>query len=434
MPQIITSQPVSISVKETYPAVFSVAVNLPEDVGPVPLPSPVRLDARITYEWQIRTPGIPGWQSLNRTVTKNTAIPSTWGGPTVSSVYADSITLKANQNRNGKFIQCVITYRVRVAGSVNNLSITTLRSSNATLTVTTRPHLFNLSSFNLIPDSDITYRNILVSAANRWNNLIKLPEYFIQEFPTYSGMNLVSYSGGYTDNSRVAGCRPIDFIGYPSTGQQQNPIFISNFALSTNTKYFIGSGTNYSAKDWENVMTHELGHALGIGSLSKYRIVIPYYVQGQYTTGRLPDLPRLSNIDYPQAVNAYNKIANNRPAGIRSSVPVENVGGVGNSGVHWQNNYTPFASIVVPITPTAAEVLPRPDFNGIVNELMVKTYSAGNPNKNFITDLSIGLLKDFGYEEVSPGARESGTVITDNGSIVQPQSISDHFCSTCANV
>lgn len=427
MPTII-SQPVSVSVRESYTATFSVAVD--EFISdPSPYPGPIGyFDFRITYNWEFRTPGIPGWQSANRTITKNTQIPSTWGGPTKDSVFTDSLNLKANQNRNGKFYRCVITYRMRNLGGKTDLSTTTLTSSNATLTVTSRPHLFNLSSFSAIPDSQIVYRNTLVSAANRWNNLVTLPEYFIQQFPTYSGMSLSSYSGGYSSEDWIARCSPVGWIYYPWTTprSQQFPVFVTGFNLTANTRFFVGSGTSFSAKDWENIMTHELGHALGIGSLTKSGVAQSYVAQGPQGPVTFPSLPRLLNANYPETVSAYNRIADNRPVFTSNIVPVEDAGGSGSSGVHWQNNFTPKHTII-----SGGQALTRPAFNGIVNELMVKSYGPGNPNNNFITDLSIAQLRDFGYQEVSPGARESGTVIVDSGNIVQTQSQSIYFCGTC---
>lgn len=442
MPQFITSQPVSISVKETYVATFSVAVNLPEDVGPVPLISPIALDARITYDWQWRVPGVPGWWSANRTITKNTAIPSTWGGLTKDSVYTDSLNLKANQGRSGKYYKCIITYRVRAAGAVNNLSTTILTSTNATLTLSARPHLFNLSTFSIIPDTDIIYRNALVGAANRWNKLVKLPEYFFSKYPNHSGMTLSLYSAVYNTGNWIAQCGPLSgiFANPSPTSSVVPPQFMTHFRLGLNTKYFINSTAEIrrpSSGDWINIMTHELGHALGIGGQTEPYVLVKDLRLSVYVPGPVelpPVLPRLHTLDFPNTVAGYNRIADHRPLRISSVVPVENVGPSGSSGVHWQNNYTPPASrtVVISADPPAVVNFTRPSFNGIVNELMVKNY---NPI-NFITDLSIGQLKDFGYEEVSPGARESGVIIVDSGNIIQAQSMSiyDNFCKNCENI
>jgi len=137
-------------------------------------------------------------------------------------------------------------------------------------------------------------------------------------------------------------------------------------------------------------------------------------------------LPRLTRFTHPSTVNSYNRIALNVPL-TRESVPVENVGPIGSSGVHWQNNYVPARSAI-----SGSIEYIRPDYNGIYNELMVKTYRSDN----IITPLSIGYLQDLGYEEVSPGARQPGIITTDNGRtpLINPQSISENFCKTCNNV
>jgi hypothetical protein len=432
MSQII-SQPVSVSAKETYSASFSVAVD--EFVSnPSPSPGPIGyFDFRITYDWQWRAPGVPGWQSANRTVTKNTSIPSTWGGSTRNSVFNDTFAVKATQARNNKLYRCVITYRIRNLGAINNISIRTLTSTSAALTVTLRPHLFNLSSFNIIPD--VPYRNALTSAANRWNNLVKYPQYHLDAFPSYSGVSLTNYTAIHSTGLTIATCGPLDVFNYGQPSEQPiypgYPTFSSQFNLDVNTRYFVGSGTNMTANDWINVLTHELGHAIGIGTFTQQYVASGYVVPTPSGNANFGTLRRLSNNEYPETVKQYNAVAQNIPLlPLRTAVPLENVGELERLG-HWQNNYVPPSSINV----AAGVVAIRPSFNGIVNELMVAAYTPGNPNKNFISQLSIGQLKDFRYEEVSPGARESGTLIIDSGNIVQNQSLSDtHFCGTCRNI
>ncbi len=430
MSQII-SQPVSVSVKETYSASFSVAVD--EFISdPSPFPGPIGyFDFRITYDWQWRTPGVPGWQSANRTITKNTSIPSTWGGSTRNSVFNDTFAVKATQARNNKLYRCVITYRIRNLGAINNISIRTLTSTSAALTVTLRPHLFNLSSFNIIPD--VPYRNALTSAANRWNNLVKYPQYHLDAFPSYSGVTLSSYSGGYEDADWIASCRVLNVFNYGQplgTAPPGYPAFTNEFALNFNTKFFVGSGTNVNTEDWINVIAHELGHALGIGIFPDPYMISGYVAATPFGNANFGNLLRLSKDDYPETVKQYNAVAKNLPLlPLRDVIPVEDFGGSARVG-HWQNNYIPPSSIIV--APGISAI--RPSFNGIVNELMVGNYLFGNPNKNFISQLSIGQLKDFGYAEVSPGARESGTLVIDSGNIIQPQSVYDNFCKTCKRI
>ena len=429
----IISQPVSVSGKETYSANFSVVVH--EFVAnPSPFPGPIqRYDFRITYDWQWSTPGVAGWQSANRTITKNTLIPSTWGGSNRNSVFNDTFAVKITQARNNKLYRCVITYRMRNLGSFRDISVRTLTSTSATLTVTSRPHLFNLSSFNIITDP--VYRNAAIIGANRWNNLIKHPQYHFNKFPSYSGVTLSSYSGVYEDANWVARSvaldvfnygQPLDEVVYPGY-----PTFSNEFILGVNTKYFIGIGTTHNNEDWIDLMTHELGHALGIGSFTNRYTASGYIVPTPSGNANFGNLLRLSKNDYPETVKQYNAIAKNVPyLPLRDFVPVENAGGAGREG-HWQNNYIPPSSIVV----APGIVARRPSFNGILNDLMVGDYIPGQRNLYFITELSIGQLKDFGYEEVSPGARESGTLIIDSGNIVQNQSLSHtYFCGTCGNI
>jgi len=450
MPPTIIAQPPSLSVKLGSTFTLTVGVNQIPPSDPFPAPGPaLYYDFRITYDWQYRIAGTPGWISSNRTVTKNTAIPSTWGSSSPNSVFSDSLSLPATAARNGRLFRCIITYRIRYKGSTKDISVTTLTSNNATIIVTNRQHIFNINSFNNIPSNFVTYKNALIAAANRWNNLVRIPDFLIEEYPAYEGVRLVNFSTT-SDPAATWIAQTLvhqDAIIYYSWAPgvqttRKPPKFSTKFSLELNSSKFIGlAPSNYTYNDWVNILTHELGHALGIGGLTLPDVRISFTSTDGRCAGtpifNLGDFPRLIPSEYPFAATAYNRIANNRPVGTRHFVPVESTGSAGSALKHWENNYRPRSSVQTcfdAVTPNAAFVyyLDRPDANGIVNEMMVKTYI--RDNNPIITDLSIGLLRDFGYVEVSPGARESGNIITDNGStpgLINPQSLCDNFCKSC---
>jgi hypothetical protein len=417
----IISQPLSTSATAGTTISFTVAVDRIGD--PTPSVGAIQYDYRITYDWQYRIDSSSSWISANRKITKNTFIPSTWTGSTRNSVYSDTLTINASLGRNNRQYRCIITYQRRNYGINVNIFEQTLISLPATITILDRLNIFNLQSFDLIPNEDIIYKNALIEAANIWNNFIKYPKFLLDYLTSsqtnFNGLSLSQYRKKNENASWIAGVIRIENINFSSTAR---PVlkFYRYFELDVNSKYFINTfGSPYTYNDWVKILTHELGHALGIGAWNNFLEInelAPF-------TG---SLPRLTRFTHPSTVNSYNRIALNVPL-TRESVPVENVGPIGSSGVHWQNNYVPARSAI-----SGSIEYIRPDYNGIYNELMVKTYRSDN----IITPLSIGYLQDLGYEEVSPGARQPGIITTDNGRtpLINPQSISENFCKTCNNV
>jgi hypothetical protein len=178
-----------------------------------------------------------------------------------------------------------------------------------------------------------------------------------------------------------------DIVEPGSTGLKFQP---TGFALTIN-KYWetaipSGETSPYEAADWIAILTHELGHGLGIGGLwgtdfESLGAVVPvnFFLDGVYSN----------------AQQGYNEITGST----FTKMPLEDAGGGGTASAHWELEYRPGTAL-------GANGVAYP---GVTNELMIGYYTKGMALK--ISKLSIGVLKDFGYEEVTPGANEGNPTL-----------------------
>lgn len=181
----------------------------------------------------------------------------------------------------------------------------------------------------------------------------------------------------------IAACYVYNFVTLGS-GVKMNA---ASFGLIIN-KYYENL---YSTADWVNILTHELGHALGIGI---------FWNPALQAYGAVPPTDNfLSGSAYVGCRNAYRSVAANANY---VKIPLESTGSAGTASAHWENDFRP----------SSATGSGGMSHAGLVNELMVGYYSAGM--NSIISDVSIKALVDFGYEEVNPGANE-GVPEIDNG-------------------
>ena len=94
---------------------------------------------------------------------------------------------------------------------------------------------------------------------------------------------------------------------------------------------------------------------------------------------------------YATAQTGYNAIVEDSSL---IKVPLETSGGSGTSSAHWDDDLRPSSA-----TGSLGKTYP-----GLTDELMLGFYNQGSTLK--ISQLSIGALVDFGYQEVTPGANE----------------------------
>lgn len=260
-------------------------------------------------------------------------------------------------------------------------------------------NLFDKSSWaNVVPQPYLGY---LDQAADRWAQYIKynpsVAAAITSDDPTWNGLKLES-SSDYTEENNsssgtIAACYIVgawDLV-LESASVQLNS---TSFGLIIN-KYY---ENEFSSTDWVNILTHELGHALGIGILWSPSLA---------ANGAVPPSNNfLSGSAYANCQAAYNSITSNNNY---VQVPLESTGSSGTASAHWEDDFRPSSA-------TGSGGLGH---FGLTNELMVGYYSAG---MNFlISDLSIKVLVDFGYQEVNPGLNEGVPTLDAGSSLVTQQ-------------
>jgi hypothetical protein len=256
--------------------------------------------------------------------------------------------------------------------------------------------LFDKNSWeNVVPQPYLGYLN---QAADRWSQFIQYNSNYYQQiqmiiqdesdsdidFPeewnnSWNGLRLnssVDFNLYNSNDSAVASCGIYYFIPF-TTGVQMYPL---SFVLNINDYY----ANSFTSEDWINILTHELGHALGIGIFWRSELV---------NFGAVPPIDNfLSGVAYNNSQSGYNNITND----IFNKVPLESVGGSGTVSSHWENDFRP----------SSAPGADGKNYPGLQNELMI---GAVNPVSNggmIISELSIKTLVDFGFEEVNPGSSE----------------------------
>jgi hypothetical protein len=152
-----------------------------------------------------------------------------------------------------------------------------------------------------------------------------------------------------------------------------------SFGIILNKKY---EGV-YSAKNWTDIFTHELGHALGIGTFWN-----PYFQE----LGAVPPSNNfLSGAAYPKCLGAYKSITSDARY---TKIPLESTGAASTASAHWEDSFRP----------STAAGSGGLSHLGMLNELMVGQYSS---NINYvISDVTLKALVDMGYQERNPGANE----------------------------
>jgi hypothetical protein len=231
--------------------------------------------------------------------------------------------------------------------------------------------LFDLSSWENI-SSVLPMKAYLDAAAANWNNILKYNDDVFQVYkqtnPTWDGLALVYYEEINDPNAGyIAACGPIGTIDILNNDPLNIKTNAVTFQLYVNT-YYNDPGWQFTDSDWINVITHELGHALGIGIY--WDLYNNYWIDGT---------------KYTNASAAYNYIIGDLDNN-RTLVPLEDAGGIGTQSSHWENN-------------DRLDSYPNSDgynYPGCSFDIMIGFFTVGNPKP--ISNLSKDFLIDIGYE------------------------------------
>lgn len=233
------------------------------------------------------------------------------------------------------------------------------------------------------------YKTYFNQAADRWNTYIKYSPEVRSQIPSiYPGWNgLALKNSGYSEindskTNVIASCAVYNFVDI--AGGPAPWINAVNFSVTIN-RYWDGY---FSPSDWLNIITHEMGHAIGIGIFWQSRFV---------TWGSTPPSNYfLDGTVYTGTQEGYNQVASVN----RIKTPLENFGGAGTAGAHWENNHR---SSTAPGSDGVA-------YPGLLDELMVGSIGLGA--RRVISLVSIKNLVDYGYQERNPGASEGPVTIS----------------------
>lgn len=195
----------------------------------------------------------------------------------------------------------------------------------------------------------------LNAGASRWRNSCCYKGWvydaILPFLPGWKGLELENYTEINADNGYLAAC---GVNLYVEDGTLLNAV---SFDLQVNLFY----GSMLTSEEWNDVMTHEMGHGLGIGI---------FWTAASFF---------LSGSSYPAVQSAYNSISTLD----RDKTPLESSGGGGTASAHWEDDFRTSSGV---------------SYYGVSDELMV---GALVPGGMVLSDLSLGALKDFGYETFS---------------------------------
>lgn len=298
---------------------------------------------------------------------------------------------------------------------------------------TTGNILFDKSSWSDIPEPYKTYLN---AAADRWSNFLRIYPAAVPGIlsvlsntgeQNWNGIKLASQNSIdnlgnanlqypyvlYNDSVSgvIASCGPVYVASFSHGGNIQGAVAGSNQDNKVSINFFLRINTYWlntlSPQNWIDNLTHELGHALGIGIYWNLTDSDSDNLFGQ----PLPQDNFLDGTFFKNAQLAYNSIVGNSSL---SKVPLESTG---DANKHWEDNFRVGGD--------------GNNYPGLVDEIMVADLLPTGLN---ISKLSIKTLVDFGYEEINPGTQEVGdpdiSVTQPSGGIeLQKTSIKHCSCS-----
>jgi alpha-tubulin suppressor-like RCC1 family protein len=322
------------------------------------------------------TPGILACETATVTVTT-----PLWQASDSASFNA---TCEEATNRTGPFGPCPSS-----SSSAYSSSSATSSSSNSS---SGNIPLFDKASWaSAVPEP---YKTYLDAAADRWMAYAAFDQSIATAIKaaagqSWNGIEINQYTAFFNtlngdDYSNVlAACSVSGYwdIIEPGTGIKFNTVSYNlfiNTAWATSTN---GAGPLTTAQ-WIDVLTHELGHALGIGI---------FWDSSLAADGAVPPVNNfLDGNAYSQAQTAYNSLTGLT----RTKIPLEDAGGGGTVSAHWENNnrtasYTGGGGV---------------SYKGFFDELMIGSLNVSDPSFTLkLTPMSLKILVDFGYLQIGAG-------------------------------
>lgn len=224
------------------------------------------------------------------------------------------------------------------------------------------------------------------AAAQAWNNFLIINPHIVNSIkeirPDWNGiyMDSLNIYNDPADNA-IARCGPVEAVDIIDNDPNNIKYNSISYSLYINTYYLNHPIFKFNAIDWIKIITHELGHALGIGIYWDMALLEPnnFWLDGH----------KCINASYAYN-NIIGDIANNR-----KYIPIEddNLAG-GSAGAHFEPNSR---------TSTNYQTPDGYDYPGLAayNDIMITYY--GGPQFH-ITDLDIDVLVDIGYQRKSSAA------------------------------
>lgn len=234
-------------------------------------------------------------------------------------------------------------------GSVQE-NISGLDSSGGQVSSGPYVKLFDRSSWDQgqVPEGMV---NLLNSAASAWESLVSFDPLIAQSLkdadPNWNGIVMNSYEEVLDTPSYVAACSVANYLELSDSSTGAKRYNSLSFNLIINTYYTMNTA----------IITHELGHALGLGTLWGLGLISGVWLDG---------------IKYPLTQIAYDSNKN--------KIPVEDSGLSTSIGSHWENNERS------PDYPGADGVL----YPGIMD--IMNAFGGGG-----ITSLTVNFLIELGY-------------------------------------
>lgn len=249
-------------------------------------------------------------------------------------------------------------------------------------------------------------KNALINAANRWNGFIKFQIDTIKQIreinsSSWKGIELLNCK--FLD-SGAASCGP--FIYTKTT-------LVYGFYLQINNFYV----NSLNMTQLSNVLTHELGHALGmpcfkshLNGLLNDEEILPL-IDVEIDTVTRKETSYYNSITFPLTISSYAKYTGQTPIFTRllgtnpiKRIPLEREGGPGTKNAHWedQTNYDNQGIL----------------YRGFKNEVMLGEFNLqiDHEHKYLISTVTISTLLtlytkfDWGeyytYQEINYGASE----------------------------